>query len=138
MGQLVYFEDHFPDKGAALLPKHQLKRDGLIPLQLALNECNIEKCLAMTAQFAECPIYPRSNADDAGRFMFLVKVEDAIALNQYLIELEADDELLAERIDHLQMLENCEDSLISKAWERFGPSRTDAPRRPNAGQEAAR
>ena len=138
MGQLVYFEDHFPEKGDALLRQHQLKRDGLIPLQLALNECDIEKCLAMTAQFGECAIFPRSNPDDAGKFMFLIKVEDAVALNQYFIELETDDDLLAERIDHLQMLENCEGSLISKAWERFGPRQSGANRAKDARRELAR
>ncbi|MCA9017853.1 MAG: hypothetical protein R3F41_20105 [Gammaproteobacteria bacterium] len=133
MGRLIYFEDHHPGQGraagpdwspAAMKPERSRRSatgESLIPLQLALDEYDIEKCFAQLARFGRCSVIPRANPADAGKILFLVRIRDAIALNRHLLELEDDDNAAAgRRIDQIQMLENCEESLVSKAWDRIG------------------
>ncbi|MEZ5492229.1 MAG: hypothetical protein R3F50_18250 [Gammaproteobacteria bacterium] len=120
MGRLIYFEDHHPgfERGG---PVRRLQGESLIPLQLALDEYDIEKCFAQLAGFGRCSVFPRANPSDAGKILFLVRIRDAIDLNRHLLEEEGDDsQAAADRIDHIQMLENCEESLLSKAWDRIG------------------
>ena len=112
MGRLIYFEDHHPGQGraagpdwspAAMKPERSRRSatgESLIPLQLALDEYDIEKCFAQLARFGRCSVIPRANPADAGKILFLVRIRDAIALNRHLLELE-DDELLDELLDEL-------------------------------------
>jgi len=128
MGSLIFFEDHHPrlDQGIA---RQRLKGHSLIPIQLALNEYDIEKCFALLSGHGKCPVYPRANPTDEGRILFLVRIDDAIALNQQVLEMEEDTQNVADRIDLIQMLENCEESLLSKAWDRIGRQSESAAER---------
>lgn len=120
MGRLIYFEDHHPgvERGG---PVRRMQGESLVPLQLALNEYNIEKCFAQLTGFGRCSVFPRANPSDSGKILFLIRIRDAIELNRHLLEEEGDDSQAAvNRMDHIQMLENCEESLLSKAWDRIG------------------
>ncbi len=130
MGRLIYFEDHHPglekdNLGNCLEKSHlgrrRLRGESLIPLQLALDEYDIETCFAHLARYGHCAVFPRANPSDSGKILFLVRIREAIDLNQYLLEQEdQDDQALCRRIDHIQMLENCEESLLARAWDRIG------------------
>ncbi|MBT8146240.1 MAG: hypothetical protein KJN90_05260 [Gammaproteobacteria bacterium] len=120
MGNLIFFEDHHPGIEHSGIARHRLKGQSLIPLQLALNEYDIERCFALLSNYGKCPVFPRANPNDEGRILFLVHIDDAIALNQQVLEGEVDEQAVADRIDLIQMLENCEESLLSKAWDQIG------------------
>lgn len=126
MGNLIFFEDHHPGIGCGGIARQRTKGQSLIPLQLALNEYDIERCFALLSGHGKCPVYPRANPNDEGRILFLVRIDDAIAVNQRVLEAEVDEQAVADRIDLIQMLENCEESLLSKAWDQIG---TQARRR---------
>ena len=123
MSNLIFFEDHHPGLEHRSFARQRLRGQSLIPLQLALDEYDIEKCFSLLARFGKCSVFPRANPADEGRILFLVRIEDAVALNQYVLELEDDDQAIADRIDLIQMLENCEESLLAKAWDRIGSER---------------
>jgi|GEM_PF-3022212 len=120
MGSLIFFEDHHPGLEYKGIARQRLKGHSLIPIQLALNEYDIEKCFALLSSHGKCPVYPRANPADDGKVLFLVPIDDAIALNQQILEAEEEAQDIADRIDLIQMLENCEESLLSKAWDRIG------------------
>ena len=120
MGNLIFFEDYQPGLEDNGIARQRLKGQSLIPLQLALNEYDIEKCFSLLSSHGKCPVYPRANPADKGRILFLVRIDDAITLNQQVLEMEEDAQDIADRIDLIQMLENCEESLLSKAWDRIG------------------
>jgi hypothetical protein len=139
VGKLVYFEDHFSGADRPAVSRQRPRGQSLIPLQLALNEYDIERCFSLLASYGRCSVFPRSNSDDAGRILFLVRIEDAIALNQYLLEQdEEDSQAAADRIDLIQMLENCAESLLSKAWDRIGAGPGDGGQDRRWGQSLDR
>ena len=120
MSNLIFFEDHHPGLEHRGFARQRLRGQSLIPVQLALGEYDIEKCFSLLARFGKCSVFPRANPADNGRILFLVRIEDAVALNQFVLELEEDEQDIADRIDLIQMLENCEESLLAKAWDRIG------------------
>lgn len=120
MGSLIFFEDHHPGLEHKGIARQRLKGHSLIPIQLALNEYDIERCFTLLTGYGKCPVFPRANPEDGGRILFLVRIDDAVKLNQNILETEADGQAIADRIDLIQMLENCEESLLSKAWDRIG------------------
>lgn len=120
MGNLIFFEDHHPGLVPPEFARQRLKGSSLIPVQLALNEYDIETCFSLLASYGRCSIYPRANPSDEGRILFLVCIDDAIALNRFLLEQQEQAQTVTDRIDLIQMLENCEQSLLSKAWDRIG------------------
>jgi len=121
MGTVIYFDNHQRGQKPSASARQELPEDSLIPVQLALDEYDIEKCFARLASFGRCSVFPRANPEDSGKILFLVRIGDAITLNQYLLDLDVEDsQAMAHRIDHIQMLENCEASLLCKAWDRIG------------------
>lgn len=132
MGNLIFFEDHHPALEHKGIARQRLKGHSLIPIQLALNEYDIERCFTLLTGYGKCPVFPRANPEDGGRILFLVRIDDAVTLNQSILETEVDGQAVADRIDLIQMLENCEQSLLSKAWDRIGTQSYELTARDNS------
>ncbi len=120
MSNLIFFEDHHPDIAGMEKARRRLDSNSLIPIQLALNENDIERCFSLLTEYGSYPVFPRANPEDGGRILFLLRLADAVKLNQKILEKEVDASAITNRIDLIQMLENCQHSLVSKAWDRIG------------------
>ena len=121
MGRLIHFEDHHPALARNMERRRREQHSGLIPLQLALDETDIEKCFAQVVRYGRCAVIPRANPSDAGKILFLIQISDALDINRQLLELEDDDSpAVARRIDHIQLLENSQHSLLGRVWDHLG------------------
>lgn len=117
MGVVVQFQDFYEARAQS---GAELKNEGLVPLQFGVGFDEIDLCLAKLAEYGITSIHRRELKHRPDSTLYFITVADALCVNIKILEHEQlSEQVVRQRVDLMQMLENVNPWLMEGIWDSF-------------------
>ena len=114
MGEVVQLQPHMSERA----PVGRVSRaDALVPVEFAIGIDDREAAIARLAYYGVNSFAHRSLKGSSAEPLCMVSVQDAINVNKKILEHEdLEVDVIGERIDLIQMLENINVPMMQSLW----------------------
>ena len=117
MGVVVQFQDFYEARAQSSV---ELKNEGLVPLQFGVGFDETDLCLAKLAEYGITSIHRRDLKQNLDTTLHFITVADALRVNIKILEHEQlSEQVVRQRVDLMQMLENVNPWLMEGIWDSF-------------------
>jgi hypothetical protein len=121
VGEVVQFQDFYEARAHTPV---KLRSDGLVPLQFGVGFNEIDLCQQKLAEYGITSIHSRELKHRLDSTLHFITVADALWINKKILENERlSEQVVRQRIDLMQMLENVDPWLMEGIWDSL--TRTD-------------
>ena len=115
MGVVVQFKDFYEARAESAA---EVKNKSLVPLQFGVGFAEIDTCLAKLAQYGVTSVHRRELKHHLDSTLHFITVADALWLNNEILEYEQlSEQVIRQRVDLMQMLENVDPWLMEGIWD---------------------